>query len=726
MRIAVAARRDAERRQHRFDIGDALGGGGFADLGHQNDGRQNHLARAEIAANVGRHHRATGEEDGGEQKGDFFHRVFPGWAEKVSNPPASGFGADYTTRRRKCARAAKRGRIPRIRLPCARLFLFPALDSFIFLAPALSLSFAAALFLSRAASPFSAPPLPFSRALLFPFPAKAGIQIGSAEYGGIETLPAFAETGDSNWIPAFAGKEFDNIAGRTMTDSFSSAYDSPRDFSPSRWPWIVGALIISVIIGAVALFFYGGEWLAVSLGYANIEKNDIKWLVPKTEFARDYFIAIASFIGIGLAFWRNSALDRQSEAALEQAKIGNQQAQHDQDRIAGERFSNAAKLLAQKDAENKPAIDARIGGIYSLQTLANNRIAEYGAQVVKTLISYIKQNAQLTAQPPLKENEMPKEARENETPQEAHALGEDVKTAFNVLEQLLSAREENSAEWDKLPFGIKLSHQNLSFSGQDFSRLDLSVGQVDGLHRYIWSLVKLQGANLARVQLQGVDLSGAQLQDADLSWAKLQGADLSEAKLQGANLPWVKLQGANLSGAELQGANLPWVKLQGANLSGAELQGADLSWVKLQGANLSGAELQGVDLSGAELQGADLSEAKLNDATTLPSNLSGKIWHSGQLELSKIASPSPDAEWNLTLFLLSGYALAGVLRNFALPYGIARAKNESVMRAKKLRIAVRKLLDEKQLPEDFPQDERNWLGGIESDGSHPDDLKRLG
>ena len=40
----------------------------------------------------------------------------------------------------------------------------------------------------------------------------------------IETLPAFAETGDSHRIPAFAEKGFDNIAGRTMTDSNLSSF----------------------------------------------------------------------------------------------------------------------------------------------------------------------------------------------------------------------------------------------------------------------------------------------------------------------------------------------------------------------------------------------------------------------------------------------------------------------------------------------------------------------
>ena len=492
-----------------------------------------------------------------------------------------------------------------------------------------------------------------------------------------------------------------------MIDSFSSACDSARNFFRRRWRWVVGALI---------LYFIFGNYLAVFLGYAetvtetviengkSVDKKTTSWLSPGARLLRDLFIAIAAVFGIAMAGWRNFALDRQSKAASEQA-------QNDSDRIAGERFSDAVKLLAQKDAEHKPAIDARIGGIYSLQTLANNRIAEYGAQVVKTLIAYIKQNVQLTAHPPLEENE---------TPQKALILGEDVKTAFNVLEQLLAAREKNSAEWNKPSDGIKLSNRDLSFSGQDFSRLDLGGDQVSGLNRYTWSWSNLQNTNLAGVFLQGANLSGAQLQGANLLWAQLQGADLSTARLQGADLPEARLQGANLWAAQLQGAGLPKARLQGADLSTARLQGANLWAAQLQGANLSGAQLQGVDLSWTELKYANLSGAKLDDKTTLPSKLSGKIWHSGQLE---IVSRLPGAKWDLSPFLRSGYALAGVLRNFALRY--SQGSDNDEIRAKKLRMAAR-TLDNKKLPEDFLQDWRDWLGEIESDGSHPDDSKWFG
>ena len=525
----------------------------------------------------------------------------------------------------------------------------------------------------------------------------------------------------------------DKIPCKTMADSSSSIYDSARNFLRRHRRWLAVAFV---------LYFIVGDYLAVFLGYAetvtetviengeSVGKETTSWLSPGARLLRDLLIAAAAFFGIEMAYRRNRALDRQANATFRQANAS-------RDRIAGEQFSGAAKLLAQKDAENKPAIDARIGGIYSLQTLANNRIAEYGAQVVKTLIAYIKQNAQLTAQPPLKENETPKEAR---------ALGEDVKTAFNVLEQLLTTREKDSAEWNKPPDGIKLSDRDLSFSGQNFSWLDLSIGQVDGLYRYIWRLINLQGANLLGVQLQGVDLSGAQLQGVNLPVAQLEGANLSEAQLQNANLWSAYLQGAALSRAKLQSTNLLMAHLQGAFLSdtqwqgailsGAQLQGAILSRAQLQNADLSGAQLQGADLLGAQLQGAsliyadlkyaDLSSAKLDGKTRLPDNLSGKIWHSGQPELSGIVPPPPDAEWDLEPFMDSAYALDFVLRRHALRLMITKVKSEDAMRAKKFRVAARKLLDKEKLPEGFPEDWRDWLAEVKADGSHPDDSKFSG
>ena len=140
--------------------------------------------------------------------------------------------------------------------------------------------------------------------------------------------------------------------------------------------------------------------------------------------SEDFYNWMLGFAPIGAGvFWylRNRVLKQQADAS-------DRQAETDRIRLTDERFSDAVKLLSQNDKNGKPAIAARIGGIFVLQKLAKNFDSEYFAQVAKTLVAYIKENIQLTAKPPLVENK---------TPEKARFLGEDVKATFGVFDKLL-------------------------------------------------------------------------------------------------------------------------------------------------------------------------------------------------------------------------------------------------------------------------------------------------
>ena len=171
----------------------------------------------------------------------------------------------------------------------------------------------------------------------------------------------------------------------------------------------------------------------------------------KTEDFYNLMLGIAP-IGAGV-FWylRNQVLKQQADASDRQAAAGDKQvetdrirladerlsdaakAKADRLRLADERFSDAVKLLSQNDENGKPAIAARLGGIFVLEKLADSSDSKYLAQVVKTLVAYIKENIQLTAKPPLVENK---------TPEKARSLGEDVKAAFGVLNKLLDTHKQ--------------------------------------------------------------------------------------------------------------------------------------------------------------------------------------------------------------------------------------------------------------------------------------------
>ena len=170
-------------------------------------------------------------------------------------------------------------------------------------------------------------------------------------------------------------------------------------------------------------------------------------------------------------------------------------------------------MLAQNEGR-KPAIAARIGGISVLQSLANNYISEYAAEVVKTLVAYVRENAQLTR---IKRKDL-----------DLNFLGEDVKAAFAVLAQLLDERDKSPEK------KFELSDNDLDFSGCDFSRLCLDYRQVSGLRHYRWQGSDLQKSDLhcadfREARMYGVQLQGANLLGANFKGARLHNADFREA-----------------------------------------------------------------------------------------------------------------------------------------------------------------------------------------------------
>ena len=256
----------------------------------------------------------------------------------------------------------------------------------------------------------------------------------------------------------------------------------------------------------------------------------------KSEVFRNWMLGITPFGAAIFWYLRNQVLKQQADAGDRQAAAGDKQAETDRIRLTDERFSDAVKLLSQNDENGNPAIAARLGGIFVLEKLANSLVSEYGAQVVKTLFAYIKENIQLTAKPSL---------AENKTPEKVRSLGEDVKTAFGVLDKLLGAYKQKTME------DFRLSNPDFDFCGHDFSWLFLSpVGSI-GFCNCVLFGVDMRGVRLSSCDFRGAGLLQAKLRESFLQGANLQGARLTYAKLQGADLSGTKLLYADFSRAEL-------------------------------------------------------------------------------------------------------------------------------------------------------------------------------
>ena len=279
-----------------------------------------------------------------------------------------------------------------------------------------------------------------------------------------------------------------------------------------------------------------------------------------------------------IAAWRNVVLDRQSKASADNFKVSADNLRLSEKRLFSEQFATAEELMAKENKDGKPAISTRSSGIHMMEKLAKSAPEEFAEQVVKNLIAYIKGHAQLTATPPLKDGE---------TPTIVRMLGEDVKTAFASLHNILSDDAIKA----------KIDDTILNFSEQDFSWLVLSRAHANLSHYKEWRGAKLQSSFLGGVNLKGANLLVAQLHSAGLS-----AADLTEANLTFADMTATDLLGANLHGA----------KLRGTKLLGAELTQANLSYADMKGALLRDANMDGANLY--KTNGADLREVKNAEA----------------------------------------------------------------------------------------------------------------
>ena len=427
--------------------------------------------------------------------------------------------------------------------------------------------------------------------------------------------------------------------------------------------WVLrGATIAFIAFLALVVIDKFDEIVKIS-GYKENDK-----VSAGAHFVRDLALVLLALGGIAMAAWRNREMSRQAEAALYQAEAALEQIKNESNRIAGKGFSDGIKMLARNNEKNEPAIAARIGGIYALQLLANNYVSQYAAQVVRVLVAYVRENAQLT--------------RISCSGSSRHFLSKDVKAAFAVLAQLLDARDESPEEKK-----FKLSDNDLDFSKCDFSHLYLNYRQVNGLRHYKWQGANLQGSDLQESDLRGSDLQCARFEEARMYGAQLQGADL-----RGVNLEYAFLRNADLRGASLK-IGITDKTSERTNQRSANLRGADLHGADLRGAAFSNADLSSVSLSGAKLQDADFREA----------NLSGV--GGGQEEVKSIEM-SPNRVWDLGPYRDCPYALAGVLRNFNYYRGLRRA--------------ARKLLDDNTLPPGFSKHWREWLDKVSKTGKHPD------
>lgn len=233
-----------------------------------------------------------------------------------------------------------------------------------------------------------------------------------------------------------------------------------------------------------------------------------------------------------------------------------------------------ARFMRAVDQLGHPALDVRLGGIYSLERLAQESPENHGP-IIEILAAYVRDHAPWPSQ-------VGNGRRRPAT---------DVQAAVTILGRRVVEHDTGSA--------ISLAHTALHGATLTGAHLE----------RTLLTGSNLEGADLFKAHLDAADLEGANLRNAGLLLA-----NLNDTVLWGANVQGARLYGASLEGAALKGANLKSAGLTGANLKDAGLHSADLSGADLTGANLEGAGLEGANLEGANMQGSNLRGAVLLNA----------------------------------------------------------------------------------------------------------------
>ncbi len=266
-----------------------------------------------------------------------------------------------------------------------------------------------------------------------------------------------------------------------------------------------------------------------------------------------------------------------------------------------ERFARAVDQLGH------PALDVRLGGIYSLERLAQESPEDHGP-IIEILAAFVREHAPWpptgdgvpAASHPAGVVPVARESNGANAREPRSRPSTDVQAALTILGRRTLAHDT----------GVPLSLPETALSGATLT----------GAHfeRAVFTGANLEGADLFKANLSAADLEGANLKHAGLLLA-----NLNDTVLWGANVEGARLYGANLEGAAMKGANLRSAGLTGANLKDAGLHsailtGADLTGANLEGAGLEGANLEGADLQGASMTGAVLLNAEYDEATVWP------------------------------------------------------------------------------------------------------------
>jgi uncharacterized protein YjbI with pentapeptide repeats len=267
---------------------------------------------------------------------------------------------------------------------------------------------------------------------------------------------------------------------------------------------------------------------------------------------RDNLIPIGGLLGGAAIAW----------AALRQAGIAvrrhHAQTEADRQRRITESFSKAVEQLASDK------IEARLGGIYTLERISRESEAEYWP-VMEILTAFVRERGRWQ-EPDTATLEKLRllylwgnNSRFRRRPE--HELSTDIAAVLAVINrrEVRDRKREREQGW------------HLDFSGAD-------------LREVFWKEAHLEGAHFTETHLEGAYLEGAHLEGASFWQAHLEGAYIWKAHLKNADFTGAYLQSAELREAHLEGATFIDAELERTYFERAYLDGAIFWRAHVEGA----------------------------------------------------------------------------------------------------------------------------------------------
>jgi uncharacterized protein YjbI with pentapeptide repeats len=396
---------------------------------------------------------------------------------------------------------------------------------------------------------------------------------------------------------------------------------------------LVALWLVYIIASLIILWLVVGPIVgsALALLSEKLDHNNVRSVGLAVGGAA---LVIGAVVNLPLAILRTNSAQRTSDAADAQAKISSES--HITDR-----FGKAMELLGNA------APEARLGGIYALERIAQDSPKRDHWPIMETLCAFIRERSSISnvhpratkkkssilLSRPLTDAEGQR-SNDIETAVADPDLSTDVLAALSVVNR----RTRHQIEFEKIS-GHKLDLSGVNFEGtthpiSNFARANLQGSNfanadlgpdADFSDAYL-KFINFREASLVRAKFPRACLTGADLESANLKAADLSGAALNGANLRNVNLEGANLAGANLRGADLTNANMSGVKYFNTDLSLTTLVGTvvsndDLKTIRLGGADLSGYRMTGFDLSECNFGSIKLRNARLDHANFTKSNM---------------------------------------------------------------------------------------------------------